>query len=112
MTLAYRQGQRAALEKLGFVTRTLGGAALGGLSGYALAPEDRKGVGAVMGASLGGLGSAVAPVAARALAERELTALERAGSAALGGTAGLGLSQFSTSKNVPDRSEDPYRYLR
>lgn len=112
MTIAYRQGQRAALEKLGFVARTLGGAALGGLAGYALAPEDRKAVGVGSGALLAALGAAGGPALAKAVGGQELSALEHAGSAALAGTAGVGLSQFATGKEVPHHSEDPYRYLR
>jgi len=113
---AYRQGQRTALTKLGVLGTALGGAALGGLAGYALSPEDRKGYGTLYGAGLGGLGaglgSKVAPYLHDISSEKDLLArlaMPVVGTG-LGTAAGIGLSQAAINKNTPSTTEDPYRY--
>jgi hypothetical protein len=47
---AYSHGRKAALVKLGMLPRALGGAALSAGAGYLLAPDERQGQGAILGA--------------------------------------------------------------
>jgi hypothetical protein len=103
---AYAAGKHQALLKLGFVRRALVGGTLGGIAGHTLAPEDRKGQGTMLGAALTAAGAAGGPAVAHLSDDipKPLAAL-------LGGTAGLGLSQAMIDKNMPDQSEDPYRYF-
>ena len=79
------------------------GGLLGGIGGYYLSPEDRKGQGTVLGGALTGLGAAVAPHFGVKGIPQGLASL-------LGGAAGFGLSQAMINKNKPDLSEDPYQY--
>ncbi len=144
MTGAYEAGIRAALEKLGGVvipmepmrarraaqqaaqaakaarssmlTRAAGGAVAGGVGGYMLSPEDRKGYGVMLGGALGGAGAALGPHALdlmhnRVADPKTLTPAMRDGvGSVLGTTAGIGASQLFIDKRLPDSSEDPYRY--
>lgn len=98
---AYSHGRKTVLVKLGMLPRALGGAAISAGAGYLLAPDERQGQGAILGAALGGLGSA--------LGQKIGPATPNA-SAALGSLAGLGLSQAYINKKVPDTAEDPYHY--
>lgn len=115
---AYRHGQRVALTKLGVLGTALGGAAVGGLAGYVLSPEDRKGYGAMYGAGLGGLGaglgSKLAPYLHDSNSEKNLLArlAMPAASTGLGTVAGIGASQAFINKSTPATSEDPYHYSR
>ena len=94
----------------------LAGGTIGGLSGYMLAPEGRKGRGAMYGAGLGslgaGAGSSIAPylhnTAKPSLGAR---AGVNAASTGLGTLAGIGGTAALADKSDVPTSEDPYHYV-
>ena len=116
MSSAYERGRQQALIKLGMLGKALAGATMGGLAGYVLSPEDRIGQGTLTGIGAGGLGAVLGAKAAPLLHDQRSinSALARAAmpvaGAGLGSLAGLGVSQAFINKDIPDRSEDPYRY--
>lgn len=114
-TYPYEHGRRHARIKLGVFGAMLGGAGIGGLAGYALAPENRKGHGVMYGAALGGLGaglgSAVAPYM-HATSDPGLLARTGVSTAStgLGTLAGIGATGAIVDKTNVPTSEDPYHY--
>lgn len=93
----------------------LGGAAVGGVAGYALAPDDRKGHGVLYGAGLGGLGAGLGSAVAPHLHETAKPGLlkrtgVRAASTGLGTLAGIGGTAALVGKSGIRTSEDPYHY--
>lgn len=113
---AYQLGKQRALQKLGMLTSGLGGAALGGLAGYALSPQDREGTGTLYGTGLGALGAVLGAKAAPFLHNKSSakSRLARAAmpvaGAGLGALGSIGATQALIDKEKPDTSEDPYRY--
>ena len=112
---AYAQGRDDARLKLGVLGAMLGGATVGGLAGYALAPQDRKGHGIMYGAGLGGLGAGLGSGLAPYLHNVPKPGFVArtgvsAASTGLGTLAGIGATSALVDKTNVPTSEDPYHY--
>ncbi len=108
----------------GAFARGLAGATLGGVGGYYMSPEDRKGLGTVLGIGMGGTGAVLGgsfghklmpqlgenPTLREVLDQGRHVDRARRMGALMGGATGVGASQLFIDKKEPDSSEDPYRY--
>ena len=98
------------------VQRALMGGTAGGVAGYYLSPEDRKGLGTMAGIGLAGAGAAMGPRALDLLHDKVkdpsamTPGMQNSVGGALGALAGIGATQLFTGKNKADSSEDPYYY--